>query len=131
MERPFAGLGLGLGNLPLLSTARTRSICAENPQGEKGGGARAEPDEGAAGSMLGRGWKIRPCITLEQGSTTTLAEIKGSGIIQHIWITVAPSAYRDCLLRFYWDGEKPPSVEVPLGDFFSVVWQKSSFYEAA
>ncbi len=118
MERPFAGLGLGLGNLPLLSTARTRSICAENPRGEKGGGARAEPSEEAAGSMLGQGWKIRPCITLEQGSTTTLAAIEGSGIIQHIWITVAPSAYRDCLLRFYWDGEEEPSVEVPLGDFF-------------
>ena len=118
MERPFAGLGLGLGSLPLLSSARTRSICAENPTGEKGGGAKAEPDEKSAGSMLGRGWKIRPCITLEKGSTTTLAEIDGAGIIQHIWITVSTTAYRDCLLRFYWDGEETPSVEVPLGEFF-------------
>lgn len=28
-------------------------------------------------------------------------------------------AYRDCLLRFYWDDEKEPSIEVPLGDFFA------------
>ena len=39
-------------------------------------------------------------------------------IIQHIWITVAEQAYRDTILRFYWDGEDEPSVEVPLGDFF-------------
>jgi hypothetical protein len=50
---------------------------------------------------------------------TTLADIKGPGSITHIWITVDPKAYRDCVLRFYWDGEKTPSVEVPLGDFFA------------
>lgn len=31
----FNGLGLGLGNLPMLSKAKTRSISAENPTGEK------------------------------------------------------------------------------------------------
>jgi hypothetical protein len=38
--------------------------------------------------------------------------------VQHIWITVHPKAYRDTILRCYWDGEETPSVEVPLGDFF-------------
>jgi hypothetical protein len=111
-------LNLGLGSLPLLSSAETRSISAENPNGERGGGAKAEPDEQNAASMLGKGWKVRPCITLEPGTTTTLADIQGPGIIQHIWITVDVKAYRDTILRMYWDDEITPSVEVPLGDFF-------------
>jgi len=111
-------LNLGLGSLPLLSSAETRSISAENPTGERGGGAKAEPDEHNAASMLGKGWKVRPCITLEPGTTTTLADIQGPGIIQHIWITVDVKAYRDTILRMYWDDESTPSVEVPLGDFF-------------
>ena len=113
------GLNFGLGSLPLLSPAQTRSISAENPDGAKGGGAKAEPDPGNAGSALGRGWKVRPCITLPAGSTTTLADIRSPGVIQHLWITVAEKAYRDCVLRFWWDGEPAPSVEAPLGDFFA------------
>ncbi|MBN1936020.1 MAG: DUF2961 domain-containing protein [Anaerolineae bacterium] len=108
----------GLGSIHLLSDAQTRSISAENPTGAVGGGATAMPDANNAGSMLGEGWKIRPCITLQPGTTTTLAEIDGPGVIQHIWITVHPDAYRDTLLRIYWDDEATPSVEAPLGDFF-------------
>ena len=116
---PASGLLSGLGSLPMLSEFETRSICAENPKGEKGKGAMAEPDEGNAGAMLGRGWKVRPCITLPAGSTETLAEIDGPGVVQHIWITVNPKVYRDVIFRIYWDGEKTPSVETPLGDFFA------------
>lgn len=111
-------MGLGLGSLPFLSSEQTRSISAENPTGEPGKGALVVPEGGAA-SDLGQGWKVRPCITLPKGSVTTLAEVKGPGRIQHVWITVDPKAYRDCLIRFYWDGEARPSVEVPLGDFFA------------
>jgi len=103
----------------MLSSAKTRSINAENPRGEVGGGAKEDPKGQGAAKRLGKGWKVRPCITLEKGSTTALADIKGSGAIQHIWITVGESAYRDCILRMYWDGETTPSVEVPLGDFFA------------
>ena len=111
------GINFGLGGLPFLAEAKTRSISAENPDGRKAGGAQEAPEGGAAGD-LGKGWKVRPCITLPAGSTTTLAEIDGPGVIQHIWITVDPRAYRDCVLRMYWDGEQTPSVEVPLGDLF-------------
>jgi hypothetical protein len=34
-------------------------------------------------------------------------------------MTVDEKAYRSCILRFSWDGEQHPSVEVPLGDFFA------------
>ncbi len=104
--------------LPLLADSETRSISAENPTGGRAGGAKAVPEGRHPASMLGKGWKIRPCITLQPAQVTTLAEIEGSGAIQHIWITVDPAAYRDVILRMYWDGESRPSVETPLGDFF-------------
>lgn len=108
-----------LGGLPLLSSAKTRSINAENPTGAVGGGAKEDPHGQGAAKRLGKGWKVRPCITLPKETTTTLAEIKGSGVIQHIWITADQATYRDCILRMYWDGETTPSIEVPLGDFFA------------
>lgn len=107
-----------LGGLPLLSSAKTRSINAENPDGSVAGGAKEDPNGQGPAKRLGKGWKVRPCIDLPQGETVVLADIKGSGVIQHIWITAGESSYRDCILRMYWDGEETPSVEVPLGDFF-------------
>jgi len=109
----------GLGGVHLLSDARTRSISAENVDGVKGGGAKAVPDEGVGpAGWLGEGWKVRPSVVAQAGQTFEMANIPGSGIIQHIWITVSEKAYRDCILRMYWDDEDTPSVEVPLGDFF-------------
>jgi hypothetical protein len=130
----FNGLGMGLGNLSKLSDAQTRSITAENVYGEKGRAGMAElaeapqPEVAKIGQKwegpnkcardLGRTWKVRPCITLEPGKVTTLMDVDGPGVIQHIWITVKPTCYRDLIVRMYWDGEKTPSVEAPVGDFF-------------
>jgi len=61
---------------------------------------------------------VRPSITLEPGAITQLADVEGPGVVQHVWITVSPQAYRDTVIRFYWDGEQTPSVETPLGDLF-------------
>ncbi|MFW6308608.1 MAG: glycoside hydrolase family 172 protein [bacterium] len=111
--------GPNLSSLPHVTDAETRSISAENPTGEKGNGAQAKPDGEGPAANLGQGWKVRPCITLKPESTTTIAEIEGPALIQHIWITVSEEAYRDCIIRFYWDDEEEPSIEVPLGDFFA------------
>ena len=116
MDTPF--LFQGLSNLPVLLDVDSRSICAENPRGERGGGATEDPQGEGAGRELGRGWKIKPCLDLPPESTTTLAAIDGPGVLQHIWITAIPASYRDCVLRMRWDGEATASVEVPLGDFF-------------
>lgn len=113
-----SGLELGMGALPLLSKAKTRSVSAENPDGAVGGGAMACPRGSGAARRLGKGWKVRPCVTLPAESTTTLVDVEGPGVIQHIWITCRETAYRNCVLRFYWDDSQVPSVEVPLGDFF-------------
>ena len=71
---------------------------------------------------LGRGWKVSPYINLAGNGVAVLADIEGPGAIQHIWMTVKPPAWRRLVLRFYWDGEETPSVEVPLGDLFCNGW---------
>jgi hypothetical protein len=120
-----SGLNFGLGGLPLMSDARTRSISPENPTGAKGKGAimvpkLGDPEQPHANlfAHLGRGWKTRPFLTLKSGKTATLADVEGSGTIQHIWI-VSDEA-RSCVIRFYWDNETTPSIEAPLTDFFAV-----------
>jgi DUF2961 family protein len=60
-------------------------------------------------------------VEVKAKSTITLADIKGTGSIRHIWFTInSPSPFhlRELVLRMYWDGETEPSVEVPIGDFF-------------
>jgi len=63
------------------------------------------------------------------GETITIAEIKGAGVINHIWITTAPEAptlnRSDIIIRMYWDGKEYPSVESPLGPFFGQGWDES------
>ncbi len=119
----FSSFGLGLGSLPRLSRAKSRSISAENPTGEKGKGGMALEGTGAeCARELGQGWKISPSIIIAPHSVVTLADIGEPGIIQHIWMTCFPAAWRTLVLRFYWDGEENPSVEVPFGDFFCNGW---------
>jgi hypothetical protein len=120
----YDGLNNNMGNLFRLSNAKTRSISPENFTGEPGKGAMATLEEGVAGSQareLGQGWKVNPFVNIESGETFTLAEIEGPGAIQHIWMTPTGN-WRYSILRFYWDDEKEPSVEVPVGDFFGMGW---------
>jgi len=120
-----SGTGLGLGNIFCTSNAKSRSITAENPKGAKGKGAMAEvsPEEiKHPARELGKGWKVRPSVTLDVGEKFLLAEIEGPGIINHIWMTAFPEAWRHLILRFYWDEEENPSVEVPMGDLFCNGW---------
>jgi hypothetical protein len=62
-------------------------------------------------------WDIGP------GQTRVLAEIQGPGRIVHFRDNITsrePHHLQLHVLRIYWDGEKQPSVEVPVGDFFGV-----------
>ncbi len=116
----FMNMSFGMGSLPLLSNAKTRSISAENPTGMPGNGAKAVPGENSPAGWLGKGWKVRPCVEVKAGEIFTMAEIEGPGVIQHIWLTTAVKFHRDIVIRIYWDNEESPSVECPLGDFFAV-----------
>ena len=118
----FDGLAPNLGTLYRLADAQTRSISPENLTGAKGQGGRATAGTGQnAARDLGPGWKISPSVVIKAGQTLTVADIKGAGAIQHIWLTPTGS-WRFAILRFYWDEEPTPSVEVPVGDFFGMGW---------
>ena len=121
---PFNGIGNNMGNLFLLSDSKSRSISPENFTGEKGKGGMAKLGDGTASEAardLGQGWKVNPFIKIAKGETFTLAQIEGSGAIQHIWMTPTGN-WRFSILRIYWDDEKEPSVECPVGDFFGMGW---------
>ena len=113
-----------LGNLSRLSKAKTRSISPENFDGKKGKAGMAKTGTGAnAARDLGQGWKVSPSVRIEGGETFTIAEIDGPGAIQQNWMTPT-GTWRHSIIRLYWDGEKTPSVECPVGDFFACGWQK-------
>jgi len=125
----FNGADMNMGSLSKLSDARTRSISAENMTGEKGGGAKAEvfpkirnvSNSSHPASELGKGWKVNPYLFIGSCETITLADIKGQGAIQQIWMTPVGD-WRELVIRMYWDGEETPSVECPVGDFFCMAY---------
>ena len=64
------------------------------------------------------------------GETRVLMDVKGPGVVTHIWITFlgpephtwardGSANHQEMLLRMYWDGEEKPAVEAPVGDFFA------------
>jgi hypothetical protein len=133
-QQKFNGLDMNLSNLSRLSDAKTRSISPENFNGGKGQGGMADPKDkdkrnvaNASGAArdLGKGWKVNPFILIEPGETITIAEIEGSGAIQQIWMTPTGN-WSFSILRFYWDDEKTPSVEAPVGAFFGMGWNEFS-----
>ena len=82
----------------------------ENPAGTK-----------AAGGFENRGAKGHAFETLPVGASLVLADIRGAGTIDRMWMTIedrAPDALRGLKLEIYWDGAASPAVSVPLGDFF-------------
>ena len=57
------------------------------------------------------------------GETLIMADLRGPGMVTHIWLTVAQNEFgwpRLLRIRVYYDGHKTPSVDAPLGDFFAV-----------
>jgi hypothetical protein len=131
-QSKFNGLEMNMGNLYRMSDAKTHSISPENFTGEKGKGGMATLDDkdirnkanaANAARDLGQGWKVNPFIIIKPGETFTLAEIDGSGAIQHIWMTPTGN-WKFSIIRMYWDDETEPSVECPIGDFFAMGWNE-------
>ena len=118
----FNGIESNMSNIFRLSDAKTRSISPENFNGEKGKGGMATKGTNEYNAReLGQGWKVSPSVDIKAHTTFTVAEIDGPGSIQHIWMTPT-GKWRFSIIRFYWDGETTPSVEVPVGDFFCMGW---------
>jgi len=121
-DETFNGLGVTMGNLSRLSKAQTRSVSPENFTGEKGkAGMSTDGAARNAARDLGQGWKVSPYVVIPPKSTFVLADVKGTGAVQQIWMTPS-GTWRFAILRVYWDGETEPSVECPLGDFFACGW---------
>ncbi len=71
------------------------------------------------------------------GKTHTLMNVKGPGVITHIWLTFlgpepqewakqGSANHQEMLLRIYWDDNPKPAVEAPVGDFFASCFGKRS-----
>jgi len=89
---------------------QTRWISLENKKGEKG-----------AGGKVNFGRKGSACTNLISGDTLVLSDIKGSGTIRRIWITISErdaDALRGLKIEMFWDGADKPAVQGPIGDFF-------------
>jgi len=85
--------------------------------------ARITDGRSKRASSWDRSGRNTDCILVGPGETAVLADVRGPGSIRHIYFTmIHPNMldYRQALLRMFWDGEKQPSVEVPLGDFFCI-----------
>ncbi|WP_407271859.1 glycoside hydrolase family 172 protein [Radiobacillus sp. PE A8.2] len=96
-----------------LKKLRSRAATAENKQAEVGAGGKAN-----------NGRKGSPCLeNVKPGETHVLLDSKGPGMVRHIWCTLPPGNVqhmRNVIIRMYWDDQKQPSVEVPIGDFFGI-----------
>ncbi len=123
-QNKFDGLNVNMDNLYMTSDAKSRSISPENFNGEKGKGGQATTGTGLNASRdLGKGWKVSPSVIIKAHTTFTIADITGPGAVKHIWMTPTGN-WRYSIIRFYWDDETTPSIEVPVGDFFCMGWNQ-------
>ncbi len=92
---------------------KTRWISPENPSGEKG-----------KAGMTNKGAKGNAFYIIQPGTTQTLMDVQGAGIVQRMWMsgTIAKNAEqrRGVIINMYWDGAEKPAVSAPIGDFFGV-----------
>lgn len=106
----------------------SRSISFENPTGSKGEGGKTE-------SNLGVGRKGSPAKSFAPGETVVLCDIKGPGTIRHIWMAGSfkdkTTALRSMVIRAYWEDQKHPGIECPLGDFMGFAHGKVNSYQSA
>ncbi len=70
------------------------------------------------------------CLSgIKDGEKVTIMDVKGSGVINRRWITIAPGADQlnsnNIVMRMHWDGNSFPSVESPIGPFFGNGWDES------
>jgi len=75
--------------------------------------------------------------SIQPGQKKILLDVKGPGVITHIWMTFlgpephpwaknGSANHQEMLLHMYWDGNERPAVEAPVGDFFANSFGKRS-----
>ncbi len=103
-------------------TVESRLSSFENHNGIKGQGGKTNK------TAKGNAWEW-----VNAGEIKMLMDLKGQGIIQRIWMTIdqSPLKLRSLRLQFFWDGEKKPAVDVPMGDFFGYNSGKQVAFQSA
>lgn len=102
---------------------QTRWISAENYTGDKGKGGMT--NQQAKGSAF---------ETILAGEQLVLADIKGTGVINRMWLTLSdrsPEMLRSLKLEMFWDDAVTPAVQAPFGDFFGAVMGHLIPFESA
>ncbi|HZZ42623.1 MAG TPA: DUF2961 domain-containing protein [Tepidisphaeraceae bacterium] len=70
---------------------------------------------------------------LQPGERLEMPLLEGPGVITHMWFTSHAGwvgELNSLSMRIYWDGQKEPGVEVPLGDFFAAGYGKPAVVES-
>jgi Protein of unknown function (DUF2961) len=73
-------------------------------------------------------------VPVDPGQAVTLMDVKGSGVITHIWFTINSSDrmhLKNLVLRAWWDDEPSPSIETPIGDFYGLGLGEYYTYQSA
>ncbi len=88
----------------------------------------------AGGGLENKGAKGHAFERLAAGETKTLLDVKGSGTVCRLWLTISdrsPEALRGLRLDMTWDDAERPAVSAPLGDFFGVGLGHRTAFECA
>ena len=73
-------------------------------------------------------------VAVEAGASATVLDVKGPGVINHIWFTINSADQmhlKNLVLRAWWDGESSPSIEAPIGDFYGLGLGEYVVYQSA
>lgn len=94
-----------------------------NPSENKGSGLSVLNEGGDLLIPGAQARRVSAIPKLKQNEWTTIVDLKGAGIITHLWFTFPGGDLnfgRRNLLRIFWDGRTEPAVVAPLSDFFGL-----------
>jgi hypothetical protein len=101
----------------------SRAITFENPTGARGAGGTAHG-----------GRKGAPNRRIHAGERVVLADIAGSGVLRHLWMTFLPAPpeqARGLIIEVFYGDATEPSVSVPVLDFFGLPLGRPVAYASA
>jgi hypothetical protein len=105
------------------ASLESRAATFENPTGAKGAG----------GASYG-GRKGAPSKRVAARERVVLADVEGSGVVRHIWMTMPPAPpeqLRSLVLEVFYGSADEPSVSVPCLDFFGLPHGRAVAYCSA
>jgi Protein of unknown function (DUF2961) len=130
MASAGALLGIGAAGAPPASAAEPPADAAERLLAP----AKLRSYKARRSSSWDRSGGNGDSVPVEAGQTATILDIKGAGVVTHVWFTIASDDQhhlKNLVLRAWWDGESSPSIEAPIGDFFGLGLGEYFTYQSA